>query len=964
MKRNTVSRFGALFLAVLLTGLIAFLLTGCEKLVSVSSIRMKAGQEEISIEVGSFDYADYTVVICYEDGTEIEEPLKEEYISGEDSFKLYCEGTHEITVRAHMRECKFTLNVGRHSFPDSVRLCPPEDAVDRGGYYAVPYTGSAHSVSVGGPVPAGTKITYSYGNSFTEARGEDAPYECRAILTCEGYLTKELSCLIAVTPATYDMSKVTFEDKTVDYDGKNKSVEIGGELPKGVSVSYRIGAEKGNSATMAGEYTVIAEFSGDSRNYLPIPSMSATLRIQKETVDTAAYGTSFANAVGNADAVYDGNEHTPYVITRLPAGVDRAEIRITDAEGNEIAHPVNAGKYGVSLTLYPIDPDNHQLTEGAPTVTYHAVYTVKKQFVDSTKIFFDNSEIYYDGKPHTLVATGEKIENLDVRYSAAGMPDGVLSFVNAGKYEITAVIPENPNYEFEQVEKKATLTILPIPSGFVPGSVSNVQSTLFDGEIHALSFPMIPEQIGYMLTVNRQSPEQIEVRDVGDYVYRFTFIGTENYTDLPEYAEYSFSVLPIPLTLSEKYYRDQISDFTGSPVAYDAKVPEGISVRISYGGTADENTPPVSAGDYPVTLVFSAKNYEPLTKTVYIRIGKRVIFDTVFENEFSAWNGRVIPYGDGYSEVFAEHTYTAACDNPEASFCYNGEALANPGVRVVYRITDTTTGLEISEIVKPGTYRILPIYVLEDSSSDVVAENTCTEITLTVTKKEIQLKNGVDFHLGYYDKNYELTAGDSVSETGRDIRIELISDNPLIGTKITVEGFEKAGGSMSIGMLAVNEVGTYTIKPRFRSDYYIINTETLTFTVTPADINTAFEAKAKIRSYSPPYNFLPNISVLYDGTEVTDLQFDTAALTVSWANMPKSLTVSYEMYQADTKNGKWIVLSNGEKERMTYPQWSGIYYIRFTVSNGNEIKSFYSIPEHENYYSHYTDPDYFCFRIG
>ncbi len=83
----------------------------------------------------------------------------------------------------------------------------------------------------------------------------------------------------------YDMSGVTFEDKTFIYDGESHSLEISGTLPNGVDVAY-----ENNGKTESGVYTVIAKFSGDSEKYAAIADMTATLTIKETTIQPVVDG--------------------------------------------------------------------------------------------------------------------------------------------------------------------------------------------------------------------------------------------------------------------------------------------------------------------------------------------------------------------------------------------------------------------------------------------------------------------------------------------------------------------------------------------------------------------------------------------------------------------------------------------------------------------------------------------------
>ncbi len=108
----------------------------------------------------------------------------------------------------------------------------------------------------------------------------------------------------SIAKAKYDMSGVTFEDKTVSYSGEVQTIEISGTLPAGVTVTYtyKKDGETVNSAAEAGEYTVTAVFAGDADNYEAIASMTATLTV--EASGTGITGGEIAGlAVGGAACV-------------------------------------------------------------------------------------------------------------------------------------------------------------------------------------------------------------------------------------------------------------------------------------------------------------------------------------------------------------------------------------------------------------------------------------------------------------------------------------------------------------------------------------------------------------------------------------------------------------------------------------------------------------------------------------
>ena len=168
----------------------------------------------------------------------------------------------------------------------------------------VTYNGTAQNLAIAGELPEGVKV--SYGAGFTEA----GVYTVTATFTGnKNYEDIEpMTATLTIEKAVYDMSGISFADKTLIYRGIAQSLKIDGTLPLGVRVSYD------GSYTEAGEYTITASFKGDAKNYEPIPDMSAKLTIVPATPDDCIYvykdstGTVIAKVVANdgipADVLY------------------------------------------------------------------------------------------------------------------------------------------------------------------------------------------------------------------------------------------------------------------------------------------------------------------------------------------------------------------------------------------------------------------------------------------------------------------------------------------------------------------------------------------------------------------------------------------------------------------------------------------------------------------------------------
>ncbi|GBU24206.1 hypothetical protein R83H12_00834 [Fibrobacteria bacterium R8-3-H12] len=144
-----------------------------------------------------------------------------------------------------------------------------------------------------------------------------------------------------IARATYDLAGVSFPSQSLTYDGTPQSIYISGTLPAGVTVTYT-----GNGQTAINEtgYAVTANFTGDANNYEPIPSMTATMRINKQTYNLS--GIVFADKT----AVYDGTAQSIFISGELPNGVT------VSYEGNG---QTAVGTYTVTANFAVANPATH-----------------------------------------------------------------------------------------------------------------------------------------------------------------------------------------------------------------------------------------------------------------------------------------------------------------------------------------------------------------------------------------------------------------------------------------------------------------------------------------------------------------------------------------------------------------------------------------------------------------------------
>lgn len=202
---------------------------------------------------------------------------------------------------------------------------------------SVAYDGNAHSLEATN-LPDGVTVTY-IGNNQTNV----GTYTVLAVFSGDSVNYNPIANMTATLTVTQNaVQGVTFDSRTVTYDGSAHSLAIEGNLPQGIAVVY-----EGNSQTNAGTYTVTAKFVGSNPNFEQLPDMTATLTIEKRELQI--------EFVGEQTAAYTGYAQKPLTAraTNL-CGSDTVAIDIT-YDGDV----VDAGTYVATAT---VDSDNYKLT--------------------------------------------------------------------------------------------------------------------------------------------------------------------------------------------------------------------------------------------------------------------------------------------------------------------------------------------------------------------------------------------------------------------------------------------------------------------------------------------------------------------------------------------------------------------------------------------------------------------------
>ncbi len=252
-------------------------------------------------------------------------------------------------------------------------------------------------------------------------------------------LVASKTATLTVKKASYDMTGVTFDGDTVEYDGSAHTLSIdAATLPAGVTVKEYVYTNKADGSKVtdtgvinAGEYTVSVSFNvADSVNYNGVTALTATLTITKAqtVIDTSAIVT---------DYTYDGLSHTVDGAT-LTKGETGAVIEYSS---NRTFTNVPAGGK-LTVTIFVNDSTNYI---GASATVEINVKKASLTITAKDKSIFYGDSPANDGinEPVGFV-NGETVANLK---GAATYSYDYAKGGNVGDYVITVGGYTSANYE-------------------------------------------------------------------------------------------------------------------------------------------------------------------------------------------------------------------------------------------------------------------------------------------------------------------------------------------------------------------------------------------------------------------------------------------------------------------------------------------------------------------------------------
>ena len=210
------------------------------------------------------------------------------------------------------------------------------------------------------------------------------------------------------TPTLSEFQGITFDNKTVDYNGTEQSLTIGGTaLPAGATVAYT-----DNKGTDAGVYNATATVTCEGYKTLVL---NATLTINKINIP----GVTLSGH--NSD--YDGTKKTVSVEGTIPDGVTVAYTGGEDGANGA----TNSGTYNIVATLKGKNYND---------LVLNATIVINKLNIQGVTFTGHSSD--YNAAKKSISVDGTIPEGVNVTYT--GGEDGLNGAITAGTYPIVATL--------------------------------------------------------------------------------------------------------------------------------------------------------------------------------------------------------------------------------------------------------------------------------------------------------------------------------------------------------------------------------------------------------------------------------------------------------------------------------------------------------------------------------------------
>ncbi|MDO5431200.1 hypothetical protein [Eubacterium sp.] len=352
---------------------------------------------------------------------------------------------------------------------------------------------------------------------------------------------------------------LTFEDKTIPYDGKPHSLTVAGTLPQGTTVTYAP-----QSVTDAGSHTITATISGEGYT---TETLEATL-----TIEAATPAVTITPAAGQEILIGE-----PVTLNVAVAGIsgDTVTGNVTlndETQALENGHAAfsytPADHQAKTLTADYTPESKSNYTAASTSITLTAGKKTREPITlsDQTKTYGDPA--------YTLTPTGGSLQDGEA-YSYTSDNTGVaqvdqngqVTIAGAGAAHLTASLPESSAYQSAQ-----TVMTLTVEKAAITSVTFEDASFKADGQPHSIELTgELPQGVTVAYENNTQTTP-------GIYKAKAMIDGGQNYQSLTLEATLTITEKPVNPYVPEKPETpDEVSDSIDklpTPEDYDAMTPE------------------------------------------------------------------------------------------------------------------------------------------------------------------------------------------------------------------------------------------------------------------------------------------------------------------------------------------------------------------------------------------------------
>ena len=402
----------------------------------------------------------------------------------------------------------------------------------------------------------------------------------------DNYAGLEKAVGFTIEKADYDMSGVTFENKTVTYNGEVQALTVTGTLPDNVTVTY-----SSNGIENAGSVTITATFATSDTNYNAPEAMTATLTVAPRQLTFTGYKA--------VDREYNGDTAITLTGGTLKDILSGDEVSYTySAEMNT----ANAGENTVTVKITLTGKDAGNYTVATPATTN---VTIAKATYDMSDVKFEDKSATYNGAAQSITINGTLPAGVNVSYSGEG--------VNVGVYTVTATFTGDFDNYNAISDMTAKLTINAKTVTVVWGALSFE----FDGEAKLPTATVDTGIDGETLTLTVSADK--EAVEPGSYTATAT---TDNANYALENATVGFSIVKTAIVAQftvENYGEISVSVESDEEIEYS--VDGGAWTALP----ADGKITVTPAASWTVSLRFKGET-NSVSHVVYTSAGNVVTY--------------------------------------------------------------------------------------------------------------------------------------------------------------------------------------------------------------------------------------------------------------------------------------------------------------------------------------------------